>query len=229
LLVAELPILEVLRKGHLPYARAHELQLELVDARLRGDCPDTLILCEHEAVITLGRGSRERSVLVSEWPVLEVERGGEATFHGPGQIVAYPILALPEGRRDLHRYLRDLEDVVIRVLEEVEVTGSRRPGATGVWVDDKKVCSIGVAVRRWVTWHGFALNLDIDLKAYRAIRPCGLAPDVMANVSDYMELAPARLLFEVLIVKHLLDVFGMRLPDPPRPSPGPGLPIFPGR
>jgi lipoate-protein ligase B len=161
--------------------------------------------------------------------VVEVERGGEATYHGPGQLVAYPILLLPEERRDLHRYLRDLEEVVIRMLAEVEVEGTRRQGLTGVWVGERKIASIGVAVRRWVTWHGFALNLATDLEAFRAFRPCGLDPDVMTRVADLVELPPTRLLYEVLAVKHLCEVFDLELPPPAPPQTPPGsLPILPG-
>jgi lipoate-protein ligase B len=162
-----------------------------------------------------------------------VERGGEATYHGPGQVVAYPIFALPPGRRDLHRYLRDLEEVVIGVLGELDVAGRRAPGLTGVWVGDRKICSIGVAVRRWVTWHGLALNVFTDLDAFRALRPCGLDPAVMTRLVDHADLPPATILIEVLLVKHFCAVFGLELPDPPAPEPPaagrfPDLPILPG-
>ncbi|NUP98131.1 MAG: lipoyl(octanoyl) transferase LipB [Planctomycetaceae bacterium] len=117
--------------------------------------------------------------------------------------------------------LRDLEEVVLRVLAEVDVHGTRRPGLTGVWIGERKVCSIGVAVRRWVTWHGLALNLSVDLEHFRQFRPCGLDANVMANVADFVELPPTRLLYEVLVVKHLCDVFGLELPPIPPPPPRP--------
>jgi len=176
-------ILEVRRLGRTPYEETHALQEQLVEERLAGAIGDVLILTEHEPVITLGRKSGDDPAAVTGSvagvPVVSVERGGEATYHGPGQLVAYPIYLLPEGRRDLHRYLRDLEEVVIRMLAEVEVEGRRRPGLTGVWVGDKKLASIGVAVRRWVAWHGFSLNLFTDLEVYRSFRPCGLDPEVI--------------------------------------------------
>ncbi len=227
----ELPTLEVLRLGRIPYAEAHALQQQLVVQRLANSRTDTLVLCEHEPIITVGRGADPKQQPAGTIEVVAVERGGDATFHGPGQIVAYPVFELPPGKRDLHRYLRDLEQVVMEVLAEVEVVGERKPGATGVWVGPKKVCSIGVAVRRWVTWHGLALNLNVDLASFRGFRPCGLEAEVMANVSEFTELPPARLLFEVLLVKHFCAVFGLRLPDPPAPSAPEnltGLPIFPG-
>jgi lipoate-protein ligase B len=222
-------VLDVRRLGRVPYAEGHALQEELVEQRIRGEVGDVLVLLEHEPVVTVGRGTDRAELSGLGLPVVEVERGGEATYHGPGQLVAYPILALPERRRDLHRYLRDLEDVVIGVLAEVDITGTRRPGLTGVWVADKKVCSIGVAVRRWVTWHGLALNLATDLGAFASFRPCGLDARVMTNVADHTELPPTRLLFEVLVVKHLCRVFDLSLPPiPPPPPPDPRqLPILP--
>jgi lipoate-protein ligase B len=219
--------LDVLRLGRVPYEAARALQQRLVQRRIAREVCDTLVLCEHDAVVTVGRGAAAPALADASIPVVEVERGGEATFHGPGQLVAYPILELPEGRRDLRRYLRDLEEVVIRALAEVEVTGERREGLTGVWVAGRKVCSIGVAVRRWVTWHGLALNLRADLGAFAAFRPCGLDPAVMANVEEFTELPPRTLLFEVLVVKQLCEVFGLELPPPPPPPDAGPLPIHP--
>ena len=221
--------LDVLRLGRQPFAETYELQQELLAKRIEGEVPDTLILVEHDRVVTLGRKSEASEADGLSVPVFQVERGGETTYHGPGQVVAYPIFALPEGRRDLHRYMRDLEEVVIRVLAEVEVEGTRRDGLTGVWIGDRKVCSVGVAVRRWVTWHGLSLNVHTDLGDFRMIRPCGLDAEVMTRVADHAELPPVNLLFEVLLVKHFLEVFGLELPDPPEAPPGPfpELPVLP--
>jgi lipoate-protein ligase B len=232
--------LDVRRLGRSRYEDAYALQKELVDARADDRVGDVLILTEHEPVVTVGRGMppAERAAATAgvDLPVVEIERGGEATYHGPGQLVAYPILLLPEGRRDLHRYLRDLEEVVIGVLAEFELEGERRDGLTGVWLADRKVCSVGVAVRRWVTWHGFALNLHTDLAAFRAFRPCGLDPDVMTRLADHTELPPTNILAEVLVVKHVCRVFDLELPppqplaSPPQPEGGgfPELPLMPG-
>jgi lipoate-protein ligase B len=223
-------LLEVRRWPRGPYLEAHARQRELVERRIRGEVGDLLVLTEHDPVITVGRGTKPSDIAGASIPVVAVERGGEATYHGPGQLVAYPILALPPPRRDLHRFLRDLEEVVLGVLREVGVEGRRRPGLTGVWIGERKVCSIGVAVRRWVTWHGLALNLAADLDAFRQLRPCGLDPGTMTNLADHVELPPARLLYEVLLVKHLCEVFGLSLPPvPPPPPPDPRqLPILPG-
>jgi lipoyl(octanoyl) transferase len=213
--------LEVRRLGRTSYAEAHALQQELVERRAGDEIGDVLLLNEHDPVLTVGRGTPEaeqRLLAAAGIPVVEVERGGEATYHGPGQLVAYPIIKLPEGRRDLHRYLRDLEEVVIAVLGELGVEGVRRAGWTGVWIGERKVCSIGVAVRRWVTWHGLALNLHTDLTPFRRFHPCGLAPDVMTRLADHVELPPTTLLGEVLLVKHFCRVFGFEPADPgPRP------------
>lgn len=230
------PALDVRRLGRTRYEEAHDLQQRLVAQRIAGEIPDTLLLTEHEPVVTLGRGASLDDAAGVPYPVVQVERGGEATFHGPGQVVVYPILLLPPERRDLHRYLRDLEQAVIDTLGEFDVVGERKEGLTGVWVEGRKICSIGVAVRRWVTWHGLALNVRTDLDAFRSFRPCGLDPEVMTRLADLTELPPGNLLVEVLLVKHLARALGLELPPPgsgPAAStaePGgrfPTLPILP--
>jgi len=227
-------MLEVRRLGRTRFEDAHALQRELVDARADGRVGDLVLLTEHEPVVTLGRGTPAGDVPAGGLPVVTVERGGEATYHGPGQLVAYPIFLLSGTRRDLHRYLRDLEEVVIGVLSEFDLAGERRPGLTGVWLAGKKICSIGVSIRRWVTFHGLALNLRTDLSAFRSFRPCGLDPDVMTRLADHVDLPPTNLLGEVLLVKHLCRVFDLSLPPAPPPeappsAPGgfPALPILP--
>lgn len=225
-------LLDVMRLGRKAYREVHSLQQELLVRRAADEIRDTLILVEHDPVITVGRGGGGPAPEGFEGPeVIEIERGGEATYHGPGQVVAYPILALPQDRRDLHRYLRDLEEVVIRSLAEVQIEGRREPGKTGVWIGDHKVASMGVAVRRWVTWHGLALNVHTDLAAFSSFRPCGLEAQVMTRVADHADIPPANLLFEILIVKHFQAVFGLELPPPPAADAEqgrfPDLPILP--
>jgi lipoate-protein ligase B len=221
------PILEVRRLGRTKYEDVHALQQDLVAQRVEGKIADTLVLTEHDPVITLGRGSNREDVAGVQLPVFEIERGGEATWHGPGQVVAYPILLLSESRRDLHRYMRDLEEVVLRVLGEFQVEGRREPGKTGVWIGTKKVCSIGVAVRRWVTFHGLALNVHNDPAAFAGFNPCGLDPNVMTRLADHADLPPANVLIEVLLIKHFTGVFGLELPPPARASRGDADPRFP--
>ena len=199
--------LAVRHLGVMPYADAHRLQELLLVERLEERVPDTLLFTEHPAVVTLGRGSTPDEAANVELPTFQVERGGEATFHGPGQLVGYPILLLDEARRDLHVYLRSLEEVVIRTLAELGLKGERVDGFTGVWIEGKKVCSVGVAVRRWVTWHGFALNVDVDLDGFRRFRPCGLDANVMARVSDWIPGLSAAAL-EPRVEAHFRAVFG---------------------
>lgn len=168
--------LEVACPGMVEYGRALAWQEALVGRRLGGGA-DALLLLEHPPVYTLGRGA-DASFLNSAardgTPVWRVGRGGEVTYHGPGQLVGYPIVHLGAIRPDLHWYLRVLEDVLIEVLADFGLRGERVAGRTGVWVGGRKIASIGVGVRRWVAWHGFALNVDGDLSGFRSITPCGL-------------------------------------------------------
>jgi len=180
------------------YAAIHQLQAELVDARAAGEIPDVVLLLEHAEVITVGR-KREAAgnVLVpGSVPVVAVERGGDVTYHGPGQLVAYPIIQLEGAKMDLHLHLRNLEDAVIYTLGDLGLNGVRDDRNTGVWLPMEngwphKICSVGIACRRWVTWHGLALNLSPDLAAFRRIRPCGFESDVMTRVADHLEPCPA--------------------------------------
>ncbi len=202
------PELVVRRLGRLGYGEARALQERLLTERIAGRVADQLLLVEHPPVITLGRRTP-----ASEWShldveVVEVERGGEATWHGPGQLVGYPVVALPEGRRDLHRYLRDLEQVVIELLAELGIAAGRRAGWTGVWAGERKLCSIGVAVRRWVAWHGFALNVTCDLDGFRGFAPCGLESAVMGRVADLAVLPEGDPLLETAAEAAFRRVFG---------------------
>lgn len=194
--------LEVRRLGRTTYSDAHALQQSLLEQRVAGAIGDVLLLTEHDPVVTVGRGAGLDAAGSVEVPVVPVERGGEATYHGPGQIVGYPIVLLEEGRRDLHRWLRDLEEVVIATLRDFGVAGRREDGFTGVWIGSRKVCSIGVAVRRWVTWHGFALNVHTDLAGFRAFQPCGLDPDVMTRLADHVARPVAMSEVEEALVRH---------------------------
>lgn len=201
-------ILEVRRLGRTRYADAHALQQELLLDRIEGRVGDVLLLTEHDSVVTVGRGAGLETAGEVAVPVVAVERGGEATYHGPGQIVGYPIVLLEEGRRDLHRWLRDLEEVVIATLLDFGVLGRREAGFTGVWIGARKVCSIGVAVRRWVTWHGFALNVNTDLAGFRAFQPCGLDPDVMTRLADHVGRPLGTGEVEDALVRHAVRILG---------------------
>jgi lipoyl(octanoyl) transferase len=188
------------------------VQREMVAARQRDEVPDTLLFVEHPHVITLGRGShRENLLAVDDLPVVEIERGGDVTYHGPGQLVAYPIFLLSEEERDLHAYLRRLEETLIRTAGDFGVSAGRNPGWTGAWTTatpPQKLASIGISVKRWVTMHGFALNVTTDLSRFARINPCGLEAGVMASLSSVTGRPIAMDEVKRRVVEHFATVFG---------------------
>lgn len=184
--------------GLLDYRQAWDIQKQVLAERLAGTCEDTLILVEHPPVYTLGRRREAASHVLAagEVPVIQVERGGDVTWHGPGQLVAYPIIALPEGHRDLHAYMHTLEAAVIRTCAAFGVQAGTNPRNTGVWVGpvaerQAKICSIGIHCRRWVTWHGLALNVAPDLSYFGRIVPCGLEGVRMTSLAEALTEGPA--------------------------------------
>ncbi len=191
--------LAVAHLGLVPYGDALARQRALAEERLAGRlATDTLLLLEHPPVVTLGRGTRQASLpLAPELlrrrgiDVFEIERGGDVTYHGPGQLVGYPIFDLGGSglRRDLHWFLRQLEAAVIEALAAFGIAGERRDGYTGVWTagGTRKIASIGIHVRQWVTWHGFALNVTTDLSPFELIVPCGIPDVVMTSVARELE------------------------------------------
>lgn len=187
-------MLAVTDLGSLDYRDALQRQHALAEERRAGRGVDTLLLVEHPPVFTLGRrrGAGGNVLAPGDTPVIEVERGGDVTWHGPGQLVGYPILALDEGERDVHAVLRRIEAAVIELLAGCRLEGVRREGFTGVWCRGKKVASLGVAVRGWVTSHGFALNVDCDLSWFERINPCGLEASVMGSVASLGGVIPPR-------------------------------------
>lgn len=197
------------------YDEAWALQRRLVDERLRSEIPDTLILLEHPPVITLGRSGTPEHLLGSETELekrgvafVETDRGGDITFHGPGQIVGYAIVDIDARGRDLHRYLRDLETVVIRALAEFRIRAGRAQGLTGVWVGDAKVAAIGIRVSRWVTHHGFALNVDTDLSYFDLIVPCGIADRRVTSMESLLGHPVDRERVEDALGRAFAEVFG---------------------
>jgi lipoyl(octanoyl) transferase len=175
----------------MPYAEALELQRHIARDRISGAMPqDVLLLVEHPPVVTLGRASKEKHLIASPAflaergvEVFEVERGGDVTFHGPGQLVGYPIIDLKRHRLDLHWYLRKIEEALINALSDLGIPAERNPTYTGVWTRGKKIASIGVHARDWVTWHGFALNVTTDLSYFDLIVPCGIAGVTMTSIA----------------------------------------------
>jgi lipoyl(octanoyl) transferase len=204
--------------GRVPYARAVELQDSLVRARREGVASDTLLLLEHPPVITLGRGGDPRHLLADGRTLarkgIELHasgRGGDATYHGPGQLVGYPILALEPARRDAHRYLRDLEEALIRTVADFGVGATRSGGLTGVWVGRKKLGAIGVRLSTgWVTSHGFALNVDPDLDGFSMIVPCGIHDRGVTSLAEQTGAAPGIRSVAARAAVHLADVLKRR-------------------
>ena len=177
--------------GRLGYGEALEMQRGIARERISGAIPqDVLLLVEHPPVVTLGRASKEKHLVASPEflqskgvDLFEVERGGDVTFHGPGQLVGYPIIDLKRHRLDLHWYLRKIEEALINTLADYGITGERNTAFTGVWTRGKKIASIGVHARDWVTWHGFALNVTTDLSYFDLIIPCGIDGVVMTSIA----------------------------------------------
>jgi lipoate-protein ligase B len=175
------------------FAQALALQEELLARKQRAAWPDILLFVEHPHVFTLGRGGKVANVLrPGEVPVVRTGRGGDVTYHGPGQLVVYPIIDLRSKlRRDVHRYVRNLELSAIRTLKDFGLIATRRPPYTGIWIEDRKIAAIGVAVRRCITFHGLALNVNTDLSYFRRIIPCGLAWADVTSMARELGEAPA--------------------------------------
>jgi lipoyl(octanoyl) transferase len=204
-------ILSVANLGLVEYQAALALQAAMVAARQNDAIPDTLLLLEHPHVFTLGRGADERFLLAqrpSDVPIYRVSRGGEVTYHGPGQLIGYAILKLEGRDRDVHRYLRGIEEALIRALADCDIEATRRDGLTGIWVGAKKIGSIGVGIKRWTTCHGFALNVCPDLSYFRGIVPCGIAGCEMTSIEALSSNAIDVEDFAATIRSRFAEVFG---------------------
>jgi lipoyl(octanoyl) transferase len=214
--ITETKPMQVRRLGLVPYADAVELQAALVARRRAGETPDTLLLLEHPHVITLGSGAHDENVLVSPDERAErgielyaTGRGGDVTYHGPGQLVGYPILDLKPDRCDLHRYLRDLEQVLIEVLGFYGLAADRKDGLTGVWVGGRKLAAIGVRVSSgWITSHGFALNVNTDLSMFGTIVPCGIRDHDVGSIAGELGRPVEMEEVERVVVERMAAVFG---------------------
>jgi lipoyl(octanoyl) transferase len=211
-------ILQVRWLGSIDYASAWVLQRHLAQQRQESTIPDTLLLLEHHPpVITLGRASRVEHVLVTPEKLLhmgiqvvETDRGGDVAYHGPGQLVGYPIMDLREHGRDVHLYLRRVEEAIIVALSHFRIEAHRKPGLTGVWVGDDKIAAIGVKVSHWITMHGFALNVHPDLSHFRLIVPCGIHDKGVTSIRSLLEREVT--LEEVMppVIAAFAQVFNLR-------------------
>lgn len=198
--------IEIVRLGRRDYEEALAIQEEARASVIAGG-PEQLLLVEHPPVITLGRRGDARHVLRPRAPVLRVSRGGDVTYHGPGQLVGYPILDLARRGRDIDRYLRALEDVLIAVAGRFGLRARRQRGWTGVWIGNAKLAAIGVGIRRWVTMHGFALNVADLREDFAAIVPCGLAGIGVTSLAQATGECPAMADVEALVIDEFLRVF----------------------
>lgn len=183
----------ILDMGLIDYQKAWDLQHQLWSKRVEEELPDLLLILEHPHVITLGRRGNRQHLLVSrevleemKIPLFQVERGGDVTYHGPGQMVVYPILDLKEYGYRLIRYIGQLEEVILRVLKDFGIEGKRDPLNRGVWVNGEKIASVGVTIKRWVSFHGFSLNYETDLKYFELINPCGLEGKKMTSLEKIL-------------------------------------------
>ncbi|HSH09661.1 MAG TPA: lipoyl(octanoyl) transferase LipB [Oceanipulchritudo sp.] len=203
--------------GRTAYREAWDRQLALVERRRAGACPDTLVLTEHNPVFTIGaRPGAEQHLVWTEQilarqgiEVVKTNRGGDITYHGPGQIVGYPIISLQE-KRDLHGYLRELEEVLIRTVAHFGIEATRREGKTGIWIEERKVAAIGVAVKTWITYHGFALNVNPDLSHFAGIVPCGITDGTVTSLEQECSAPPLMGQVKARLVLEFWKLFGNR-------------------
>lgn len=202
--------------GLIDYALALQKQMDLADLVAQELARETLVFCSHPPVVTLGRATQEGDLCGWSGEIVEVNRGGRATYHGPSQIVVYPILDLTLRGRDLHKYMRSLENAIVKTLDESGISATGRSHqvqdeaespveATGVWVGSKKIASIGIGVRKWISFHGLALNVTKDPKAFQGMRPCGFSSSTMISVEDLLGARPDTDTLKARLARHLID------------------------
>ncbi len=214
--------IHIIDLGHTEYKACWELQQQLFEQRAKKLIPDTLLLTEHDNVYTIGKSGNDNHLLATNAELAEKgiaihhnDRGGDITYHGPGQLVGYPILDLSNYYHDLHRYLRDIEEVIIRTLATFGVTGSRVPEYTGVWVGNDKICAIGVKTSRWITMHGFAFNINTDLAYYNRIIPCGIFERGVTSLQQVLGQTVDLKEVSTRLVKCFGQVFGVEINNQP--------------
>ena len=211
--------LDIYELGTVPYDKALEYQESLLAKRIAEEVPDSLILLEHPPTITTGRKGNTGNLLVRKEYLekhgisfIHASRGGDITFHGPGQIVGYPILNLKNHEMDIRKHLRSIEEVIIRTLGDFEIEGRRIDGVTGVWVKRSKIASIGIAIRKWVTYHGFALNVSTNLDYFELILSCGITDVRITSIGSWLRDEESIKMDDVTqsVIKNFMGVFGFK-------------------
>ena len=204
--------------GLIEYEKAYELQKRILAQKAAGQEEDTLLLLEHPPTLTLGKSGKLKNLLVERdeltdkrIPLFFTDRGGDITYHGPGQLVVYPIVDLRKRGKDIHRYIYDLQEAVIETLADFSIVGERDQKHVGVWVGEDKICAIGVAVHKWITMHGLALNVDPDLNSFSLITPCGIVGRGVTSMARLRERAPSMEEVIIRFVAHFSQVFSMTM------------------
>lgn len=201
--------------GYMDYDKSLKVQKALVDRREMGAIPDVLLTVEHPHVYTIGRRGKNEDVPLVPIPVFKVDRGGAVTYHGPGQLVAYPIIKLDETNLDIPQFINMLEEVGISLLKDYNVDAGRVEGKAGVWIGGKKIASIGLAVKNWVTYHGIAININVDLKYFQAIQPCGFPPNLMTSLNEIIGKNISMNEAKRKFIQHFANIFSVELIEKP--------------
>tara|TARA_B100000686_G_C16778220_1_gene970011 strand:- start:1765 stop:2400 length:636 start_codon:yes stop_codon:yes gene_type:complete len=199
--------LNILDLGLTEYQRALDIQKTLVKERLDNSTSDTLLLVEHPHVVTLGKQTNPNDVLNNSIPIVKIDRGGSATYHGPGQLIGYIIMDLRSKGISVPILISKIHEIIILTLDELDIKAKRKKNDTGVWIDQKKIASIGLSVRNWITYHGFSLNVNTDLERFNTIRPCGYDSQVMTSVNSIKRKEYSKEVIQTKIIRNFLNVF----------------------
>ena len=199
--------LNILDLGLTEYQRALDIQKTLVKERLDNSTSDTLLLVEHPHVVTLGKQTNPNDVLNNSIPIVKIDRGGSATYHGPGQLIGYIIMDLRSKGISVPILISKIHEIIILTLDELDIKAKRKKNDTGVWIDQKKIASIGLSVRNWITYHGFSLNVNTDLERFNTIRPCGYDSQVMTSVNSITRKEYSKEVIQTKIIRNFSNVF----------------------
>ena len=199
--------LNILDLGLTEYQRALDIQKTLVKERLDNSTSDTLLLVEHPHVVTLGKQTNPNDVLNNSIPIVKIDRGGSATYHGPGQLIGYIIMDLRSKGISVPVLISKIHEIIILTLDELDIKAKREKDDTGVWIGQKKIASIGLSVRNWITYHGFSLNVNTDLERFNTIRPCGYDSQVMTSVNSIKKKEYSKEVIQTKIIRNFSDVF----------------------